>query len=180
MGAYKREQHRRRSIRLRNYDYRQPGAYFVTIVLQNRRRLFGFIVDRQFHANAAGAMVAACWLRLPDQFPTVLPGTFVVMPDHMHGIIFINPVKTNNTPIADVPAQNSVTLGAIVQWFKATTTNAYIRGVRDQGWPAFDRRLWQRNYYEHIIRNTAELQRIQTYIESNPARWIDKPDNSQE
>lgn len=171
--------HGRRSIRLRHYDYAQPGGYSVTITLQRKHRLFGNIVDGRVSASAAGEMVAEWWSRLPAKFPTVSLDAFVVMPDHIHGIIIINAPHGRNASTGDkstdAPARAAVSLGKIIQWFKTMTTNAYMHGVRNQGWPAFDRRLWHRNYYEHVIRDTADLQRIQAYIETNPARWNSNP-----
>ncbi len=82
------------------------------------------------------------------------------MPNHFHGIIIIENVD------GDAPI-----LGTIIQWFKTMTTNEYIRGVKNLGWQSFDRRLWQRNYYEHIIRNQQDWERIHDYLEANPVNW---------
>jgi REP element-mobilizing transposase RayT len=150
----------RRSIRLRGYDYASAGAYFVTICVQRRLCRFGTVVDGVLMRNDAGRMVQATWETLPERFPTLAPDIAVVMPNHVHAII---------AP-ADQPAQ-SARLGDIVGALKSLTTNAYILGVREYGWVPFDQRLWQRNYYEHVIRGEADLARIRNYIETNPARW---------
>jgi len=108
-------------------------------------------------------MLELWWHKLPDKFPTVALDNSVIMPDHMHGIIWLQPSSVG-----------APTLGTTIQWFKTMTTNAYILGIRDNGWPTFERRLWQRDYYERIIRDESELERIRTYIADNPARWMAK------
>lgn len=184
--------HHRRSIRLNGYDYSQNGAYFVTICVQEKAHLFGAVRDGEVQLNDAGAMIEHWWAILRDKFPSVTTDAFVVMPNHVHGIIIIdNNVGACNagactagehagSPATRCPhgvrADQRVrpTLGAIMQWFKTMTTNAYIRGVRAHDWAPFDRRLWQRNYYERIIRNDNDLNAIREYIVSNPARWQHK------
>jgi REP element-mobilizing transposase RayT len=157
---YDPDKHHRRSIRLNGYDYQRPGAYFVTICVQGRARLFGNVVEGEMRHNAAGQMVASEWEGLVERFSGIALDAYVVMPDHFHAIIMLADVPTPDTQLGDV-------IGA----FKSLTTNRYIRAVRDFGWPPFDRQLWQRNYYEHIIRDEADLERIRVYIQSNPARW---------
>jgi len=178
--------HHRRSIRLRGYDYAQAGAYFVTICVQGRECLFGQIVNARMVLNDAGRMVQAQWEQLPERFNTIELDIHIVMPNHFHGIVIItNPVGAGLVPApAPAPAPGATTrvaptgprrptLGDIIGAFKSLTTNAYIRGVREYGWPPFDKRLWQRNYYEHIIRDAADLERIREYIANNPAKWPD-------
>ena len=191
---YDPRRHHRRSIRLQGYDYSQPGAYFVTICVQHRRCLFGHVVAGRMELNDAGHMVARQWHALPSRFPTVSLDAFVVMPNHIHSIIIINDyprtnVRTNGTVGAGlVPAPTvtgvttrvtpaghesrvAPTVGDIVGAFKSITTVEYIRGVRDGRWPPFVKRLWQRNYYERIVRGEKSLARIREYILTNPARW---------
>jgi putative transposase len=158
---YDPDKHHRRSIRLRGYDYSQAGAYFVTMCAQGREHRFATVRGAGLQLSAAGLMLDLWWHKLPDKFPTVALDTYVIMPDHLHGIVWLQPSSTEAT-----------TLGTTIQWFKTMTTNAYIRGVRDATWPAFDRRLWQRDYYEHIVRDEAALERIRAYIAANPARWV--------
>ncbi len=161
----------RRSIRVPHYDYSQPGAYFVTICAEGRRALFGKIVDAQMRPDDAGTMITDCWLRLPFKFPTVELDQFVLMPNHLHGIVVI----------AEAPDDRSLgaatALGMIVAWFKTMTTNACIRGVKERGWSPFRSRLWQRNYYEHIIRGEKSLDAIREYIAGNPANWAADREN---
>ena len=146
--------HHRRSIRLNGYDYHQVGAYFVTICTQHRACLLD--------APPVEAMIAHWWEELPNKFPTVSLDAFVIMPNHMHGIIVLDQPNTTTAPTS---------LGQVIQWLKTMTTNAYIHGVKGADWPPFDRRLWQRNYYEHIIRNERELNAIRLYIAANPDNW---------
>jgi putative transposase len=167
---YDPNKHHRRSIRLRSYDYATPGAYFVTICVQGRSCLFGSIIDEQLALNDAGRMVRAVWEALPEQFPALVPDIYVVMPNHFHAVVSIANARATlelNNGAAALPP----TLGQLVGAFKSLTTNAYIHGVREHGWSRFDRRLWLRNYYEHIIRYEADLARIRAYIEDNPTRW---------
>lgn len=157
---YDPRRHHRRSIRLKGYDYTAPGAYFVTICVQGRACLFGAADRGGIALNDAGVMVQAEWLALPARFPTLRLDAFVVMPDHMHGIVVILE-----------PRAGDVHLGDAVGAFKSLSTNAYICGVRQHSWPPFGRRLWQRNYYEHVVRDEAALNRIRSYIVANPGRW---------
>jgi putative transposase len=178
---YDPNKHQRRSIRLKNYDYSASGAYFVTICVQNRDRLFGNVFDNEMILNDAGQMIVTEWQTLPPRFPAIELDEFVVMPNHFHAILVINPVGAGLVPAPDVPAPTenratprvAPTLGDMVGAFKSITTHSYIQGVKQHGWPPFDRRLWQRNYWEHIIRNETSLHRIRQYIQDNPARWLD-------
>jgi putative transposase len=157
---YDPDKHHRRSIRLRGYDYRRPGAYFVTICVHGRANLFGAVIAGEMRLNAAGLMIDSEWEALPQRFPALCLDVYTIMPNHFHAIM----------TLGDAPA-TAARLGDIVGAFKSLTTNGYIRGVCDHGWPPFDRRLWQRNYYEYIIRGEADLARIRDYIRNNPARW---------
>ncbi len=179
---YKPDEHRRRSIRLTGYDYGRTGAYFVTLCAQNRDCLFGEVVDDEMRLNAAGEMVLAEWNALSNRFPTVELDAFIVMPNHIHGVIVITcdgNVGAGLVPAPHLPGVGAngattrvaPTLGGVVGAFKSLTTVLYTRGVRQSAWPTFSGRLWQRNYYEHIIRNEESLNRIRQYILDNPAQW---------
>lgn len=154
--AYDPHKHHRRSIRLKGYDYSQKGVYFVTICVQKGHCLLG--------ETAVQEMIQVWWEKLPEKFTAVVLDAFVIMPNHIHFIIAI----VAPHPRDDVGA---VTLGEIVQWFKTMTTNAYIRGVKEQGWEPFPGKLWQRNYYEQIIRDERHLTAVRQYIHNNPANW---------
>ena len=178
--------HHRRSIRLRSYDYAQAGCYFVTVCTQNRACLLGRVQDRHMILNDAGAMVERYWRKIPEKFPSLETEAWVVMPNHCHGIIAITSppvgadprVCPNSMPPADLSQSehtgsplSPISLGRVVQWFKTMTTNEYIRGVKQSTWPPFQKRLWQRNYYEHIVRDEHGCDRIRNYILQNPALW---------
>jgi putative transposase len=191
--------HHRRSIRLKDYDYRSPGAYYVTAVTRGRLSFYGEIVNAELSFNAAGQMVERWWLELLNKFPTIELDEYVVMPNHFHGILVITdgdqgqgahpgaPQPEHHDDAADGVAADGVgadlrvrpgpdgdarpSLPTIMQWFKTMTTNEYIRGVKTLGWPAFPGQLWQRDYYEHVIRNPAELDAIRLYIANNLTQW---------
>ena len=174
-------------MRLRGYDYAQAGAYFVTVCTQNRDCLLGDIVDGDMRLNDAAQMIQTVWDQLPDHYPAVDLDAFVVMPNHIHGIIVLTVGATpRGCPVprdcrvprgqARGPAPTGVVTGRlslpdVVHRLKSFTTARYRQGVRQDGWPPFPGRLWQRNYYEHIIRSDDELRRAREYIAQNPARW---------
>jgi putative transposase len=176
--------HHRRSIRLRGYDYSRAGAYFITICLQGRECLLGTVVGEKIQLNDAGLMVEKWWLELPNKYSEVEIDAAVIMPNHFHGIVLITgagqPAGATGgdrvgAALRGRPDGGGIdgkpTLGQIVGWFKTMTVNEYIRGVKERGWPPFYGRFWQRNYYEHIVRNEDEMDNIRAYIEANPARW---------
>lgn len=157
----------RKKLRLPDYDYSSEGAYFVTICTQNRQCLFSNITDGEIRLNEAGTMIQIRWQQLPERFNNILLDEFTIMPNHLHGIIEIAEAGTRPAP----------TLGAIIGAFKSITTHDYIAGVRQRNWPPFSEKLWQRNYYEHIIRNESELNRTRQYILDNPVNWDQDPEN---
>ena len=173
----------RRSIRLKGYDYSQAGAYFVTIVTQGRVCLFGDVVGDTMQLNGAGRLAQAAWEGLPRRFPGIGLDTFVVMPNHVHGIIVIDEsvgaslVGSQDGDHAGMPdgeratTRVAPTLGDVVGAYKSIVTVEYARGVRANGWRRFRGRLWQRNYYEHVIRDERELHLAREYIVNNPLQW---------
>jgi putative transposase len=168
------QKHHRRSIRLKEYDYSQAGAYYVTIDVQNREYLFGEIVNYEMILNEAGEMVNEQWNALLERFPNIELDIYQVMPNHFHGII----VVTENLDTQNVIVQDKKpVLGDIIGAFKSITTHEYILGVDNKKWPQFYKRLWQRNYYEHVIRDEADLNRVRDYIQSNPANWDEDEEN---
>ncbi len=170
------DRHHRRSIRLKGYDYTQPGAYFVTICTEDRECLLGEIVDGEMQLNDAGWMVQTVWDQLPDHYPGVDIDEFVVMPNHVHGIIVLVGDPVGATPRGCPDGQ---ALPDVVHRFKSFTTALYRQGVAHNAWAPFPGRLWQRNYYEHIIRNERALERIRGYIQNNPIRWTSDRENPQ-
>jgi REP-associated tyrosine transposase len=189
---------------LKGYDYSSEGAYYVTIVTQGRECLFGEIIDGEMYLNEYGDIVQKWWNEIPIHFPTVELGMFVIMPNHVHGIIFITterrgeaqsvspPYNPNNniqdTHVAETfnlgeepPVGREIlplrrpTLGQIVAYFKYQSTKEMNRIETDKAITKF----WQRNYYEHIIRDEKDLQNKTDYIEANPTLWDEDDDNPQ-
>jgi len=154
--------HHRRSIRLQGYDYSQAGAYFITICTLNREYLFGKIVAGKMTLNHAGDMIQTVWDEIPFHYAGIEIDEFVVMPNHVHGIIVIAGNMGDAGPLS---------LGDMVHRFKTMTTKRYADGVKQSGWRRFSGKLWQRNYWEHIVRNAMELGRIRQYIHTNPTQW---------
>jgi len=159
----------RQSIRLKNYDYSQSGLYFVTICTQNRECLFGNIINGKMKLNAAGKIIESVFKSLPKRFPIVLD-EFQMMPNHVHMILVIQPHTTygsNNGRDDRAP-----TLGKIIAYFKYESTKQ-INNIVGAGIipPDTIHKIFQRNYYEHIIRNENDLNKIRKYIIKNPNMW---------
>jgi REP element-mobilizing transposase RayT len=154
----------RKSIRLKKYDYSEGGCYFVTIDIQDKLQLFW---DKN-EINEIGKMIDYWWNEIPNHFKNIEIDEYIIMSDHFHGIIVINfPVGADRC-VRPMDINNYPKFGDIVQWFKTMTTNEYIKNVKNNSWPSFHKRLWQRDYYERIIRNKEELNRIRKYIIENP------------
>jgi REP element-mobilizing transposase RayT len=145
----------RKSPRLKDYDYSQSGAYFVTICTHQRQYFFGEIRDEQMHLSIAGKIVAERWHDIPNHYPNVELDAFVVMPNHLHGIVVIH----------DTRDAFKTYLGRVINAYKGAVTAQGRRDITSVG------QVWQARYYDHIIRNEPDLQRIREYIEYNPARW---------
>ena len=181
------EKHHRRSIRLRGYDYSRAGAYFVTICAQDRACLFGEVVDGKMQLNDAGRVVVDAWSWLNVQYPHIQLDEWVVMPHHLHGIIIISdgrggshvravrepPLRVresmgvaNRPNTRTAPTGKCKPIGRLIGAFKTVSTKR-INNMR--GTPGIS--VWQRNYYEHIIRNDDSLNRIREYIVNNPLQW---------
>ena len=204
MNIYNPQMHNRRSIRFKGYDYTQAGLYFITICCQNRACLFGEIENGKMMLNDAGAIANDCWLNIPNHFPNATLHEYVIMPNHVHGIIELvgannhspktnnhSPVsklhspknkKNNNSVIGDNRAKNvsvigdnraknvsplrspSKTVGSVVRGFKIGVTK-WMRQNTDTFY------IWQRNYWEHIIRDDISYENISQYIINNPTKW---------
>lgn len=159
----------RYSIQPKNFDYSQPGGYFVTVCIQNRRCLLGKIRCGKLKLNEIGKMVEYEWKAIKKRFNFIESDNYIIMPNHFHAIIIIPPLEKMMLDPLRGTDKNSV--GRIVQAFKSITTVQYINGVKNRNWPSFNRTLWQRNYHEHIIRDGNELSQIQEYIQTNPSKW---------
>jgi putative transposase len=175
--SYVPDKHHRRSIRLKEQDYAQPGAYFVTICTWQRECLFGHVVNGEMHLNDAGEIARRCWQDIPDHFPHTVLDAMVIMPNHVHGIIVIREscrgeksfAPTSTAPTT-TPQSPSRTIGSMVRGFKIGVTK-WFRANTDVY------SVWQRGYYEHVVRNEAELRAIREYILANPARWDEDENN---
>ena len=192
----------RRSTRLSGYDYSSTGAYFVTICVNQRQCLFGEIVDGTMRLSEGGNMIHAVWDALPRRYANVNLDMFMVMPNHVHGIIVLTdpsdlgaglalpwskgaelalPGKPDvgaglALPSLEGAASSAPTLGDVIRTFKSISAVQVNRVLTRTGQP-----LWQRNYYEHIIRNETSLDRIREYIAMNPQNWMidqENPENS--
>jgi REP element-mobilizing transposase RayT len=147
----------RRSIRLQHYDYTRSGAYFITICTHRRACLFGTVDANMVTLSDQGSIAQACWQEIPGHFPTVLLDAFVMMPNHLHGILIMQ---------RDAPSSSDLPeLSAVIRSFKAATT----RRIHESG--AAPDMVWQRNFYEQVIRSRTHLERSRRYINENPARW---------
>ena len=187
------KKYKRRSIRLQGYDYSSNGAYFVTICVQNKECLFGHVENGEMVLNDAGEIVQKWWNKLETKFPNITLDEHVIMPNHFHGILVI----TNKTKsVGAIPCnrphdgiiknhfnqgENMVSplqilnsyhgLGRYISWFKRMSANEYIQNVKSEKFLPFEKRIWQRNYYEHIIRNENDYFAIVKYILDNPMQW---------
>ncbi|MBI4211506.1 MAG: transposase, partial [Deltaproteobacteria bacterium] len=158
----------RRPIRLRDYDYSQNGAYFVTICTHKRECLFGEIVNGEMQLNDIGRVVVDEWLKTPQIRDEIDLDQWVIMPNHFHGIIVINRRGTlQRAPTHEQfgkPTSNSIP--TIIRLFKSTVTKRINEFRNTPQQP-----VWQRNYYEHVIRNEDSLNQIREYIFNNPDQW---------
>jgi len=170
---YDPQRHHRRSVRLKGYNYSLAGAYYVTIVAQNRACLFGEVVNSEMILTDAGVMLRMQWDALTERFPNVELDEFVVMPNHFHGILLLTDAQM---PIGTADGRNLI-VGTVIGAWKSITTDEYIRGVKQSNWIPFEGNVWQRNYWEHIIRNEIESERIREYIFNNPANWANDENN---
>ncbi len=164
--------HHRRSIRLPGYDYSQLGAYFLTICAYQREYLFGEIKNGIMGLNEIGDIISHVWDVLPKRFPQIILDEFVVMPNHIHGIVWITEDRHHPTVVGvihELPLRRMerrrMTLPLIVGYLKMNATKR-IHTLNPLFGP-----VWQRNYYERIIRNERELQAIRMYIRNNPLKW---------
>lgn len=191
---YNPQKHHRQSIRLKGYDYSQAGAYFITICVMGRQHLFGQVVNKEMVLNQMGQIAYEEWLNTPLLRPNVSLDVFVIMPNHIHGIILINEIDPpskgelhsplilhtpiildnggtgelhspilNNGNIGDFKSPSN-NIGAIIRGYKSAVT----KQINSLNHDSF---AWQRNYYEHIIRNDLAYQRISDYINNNPSKW---------
>ncbi len=181
MSPYDPAIHHRRSIRLRRFDYTRPASFFLTLCVEARRQSLGEIAEGRVVLSPIGQIVEEVWRNFPGIRPYVELDAFVVMPNHFHGILTFKDMGATRwvaptpdvTPAKGPPARS---IGAIVGQFKSVVTKR-VRGLGDAGFG------WQRNYYEHVVRDEYDLRRIREYIRTNPERWTldrENPDRTGE
>ena len=152
--------HHRQSIRLKGYDYASAGSYFITICTQDRRHLFGQIDNDVMHLSKWGQIIEEQWLALPERFPNVGLGSFVIMPNHVHFIL-------------EILAHKDVTMGNVVGAFKSLCVHNILKQQKAENYDIIVGKIWQRNLWEHIIRHEKEWLFINNYILHNPENWKD-------
>jgi REP element-mobilizing transposase RayT len=188
--GYDPEIHHRRSIRYDGYDYTLPGAYFVTLLCYGRQCLFGEIRENSIDLSQIGILVSRFWLRIPNHFELASLDEFILMPNHIHGIIWIHeadgkgkafakfnldldePTSANALPLRQVGSKSG-SLSSIIQNFKSVSTRIVNKQFFKPG-----NKIWQRNYFERIIRNERELNAIRQYIRDNPLNWETDKENA--
>ena len=158
--------HHRRSIRLAEHDYSQVGAYFVTICTHNRAL--------SLQAESVREVVRSAWCGLAARFPAVALDEFVIMPNHVHGIIILADAAIRGAACSAPTGMGggASSLGHVVRAFKSISAIEANKILGQSNRPS-----WQRNYYEHIIRDEEELTVLRQYIRDNPGNWLDDPDN---
>jgi len=148
--------------------------YYVTLCIQDRKEIFGEIQNGAMRLSSVGKMVNDAWVDLERYDRRIFLDEHIVMPNHLHGIIGIDWFPHFGRPRGAAP---TLSLPDLMNRFKSWTTRQYFDGVKSNNWPVMRQRLWQRNYYEHIIRNEEDLNRIREYIRANPQNWGIDPEN---
>lgn len=180
----------RKSMRLKNYDYSQAGLYFITICVDRLKNPgmmpFGYVKNGEMILNNAGKMVEKWYWELENKYPDKRCHEMVIMPNHIHFIIENlavvagdhagptlcgRPQRGHPQPYGPENKKINSTIAAAIGWFVTMTTNEYIRGVKSLNWQPYNKKLWQRSYWDVIIRNEQSYQRISNYIKNNPVKW---------
>lgn len=154
--------HHRISIRLKGYDYSRPGLYFITVCAKDKQHLFGCVQNAEMVLNIFGKIANDNWAKLPDRFSSMELDVFQIMPNHMHAIILL-------TDLAGPTTSNAI--GNIVGAYKSLVANECLEIFKQNHPGEIMGKIWQRNYYEHIIRTDAAYNNIRNYILSNPSNW---------
>jgi putative transposase len=162
---YNPEIHHRRSNRLQTYDYSNHGAYFVTICTWNRESILGNVINTLMRLTRAGETVMTCWQDLPNHYGNIELDEFVIMPNHLHGIIWMN-VDMERAGLKPSPTVKQHGLPEIMRALKTFSSREINKNRHTPGTP-----VWQRNYFDRIIRNETELSKIREYIRNNPLQW---------
>lgn len=166
----------RRSLRLQEYDYAQNGAYFITICTHRKHDLFGEITSGKIRLNECGQIVVEEWLKTEVIRREIILDEYIVMPNHFHAIVIIQAACRGDWPVAPTSPRahgpKPESLGALMVGFKSSVTKRINELRQTPGAP-----VWQRNYYEHVIRDENDLNSIREYIAYNPARWAEDEEN---
>ena len=175
--AYDPNKHHRRSVRIKGYDYTQPGVYYITICTEARQCIFGEVIDGQMQLNLLGHLARTCWLEIPNHFPRFQLDTFVIMPDHVHGLLAIvdnTPVKTQQRRLPTPEKLGQPVRGSIptaIRSYKSAVTRFIHKFCETTEVP-----VWQDGFYESIIRDEESLNCKRQYITNNPQRWGENPE----
>ena len=154
----------RKNIRWKGFDYTSVCYYFITVDVQKHQHLLGTIDNGEMRLNDAGQMVQEVIQRIPEQFKGTEIGKVVIMPNHIHLLLFNG---------------GGFYMPDIMRWFKSVTTNYYIHGVKEHGWKPFFHSLWLRTFFDRVVRNQQELANIAQYIDANPQRWAERRNNDE-
>lgn len=171
MNQYNPKIHHRRSIRLKGYDYSKEGSYFITICCQDRISRFGQVENNEMILNELGLVAYNEWIKLTERFPNMELDVFQIMPNHMHGIVVLVGATLAVAPNDDVGAGASPapSVSDIIGAYKSLVANGCLEIYKSKNETMG--KLWQRNFYEHIIRDEQSYQRISKYILNNPKKW---------
>lgn len=161
---------RKPSYRKPGRDYSYPGYYFITINTQNWQKLFGLKSGNKIVLNDIGKMIEDVWLKIPNRFPNLKQDTYIVMPDHFHAIVQLQEINMNDA-IIDPRDRN---LAKIIGAFKSISTVKYFHGVKQNGWPPYNDKLWHFRFYDRIINDSKSLEYTRNYIIENPSKWNPK------
>lgn len=155
----------RKLQRLKDYDYSQNGAYFITICTQGKLPLFGTIENNTLILNSAGVMVYEKFSEISKAYSDIIVDKFIVMPNHLHAIIILDNIGTTQGSFP------TISLSEYMQRFKTLTTKLYIDGVKKGEYQPFDKKIWQKSFHDHVIRNEQGYKKIWEYIDTNPLKW---------
>jgi len=169
--------HQRKLQRLGDYDYSQNGIYFITICTQNRMCLFGATTKEGITLNSAGKMVSEIFGKVSIIYSDIKVDHFVVMPNHLHGLLSIQhdllAKNEGNEKVGTTRRSSPTSISEYVQRFKTLTTKYYIDGVRNGLYPPFNKKLWEKSFYDHIIRDETDFLNHWQYIDQNPLKWLE-------
>lgn len=171
--SYNPKIHHRRSIRLKNYDYTQEGAYFITICTKNKQCIFGEIEQGEIKLNVLGTIAYECWQEIPQHFPHVKLDSFVIMPNHVHGILWIDRLIHSDREPREYGKMVAGSIPCVIRSYKSAVTKKINHICDHKGTSS----VWQRNFYEHIHRSEESLEVVRRYIISNPLNWDDDSEN---